>query len=295
MQLPRPLLSWRGRCITNSAESLHDRSCLNTRLGRRLRIGRDFPAPENATRPELPETGGVYTTAPFEYTARPVAPRTHMSPRFAESSDPPRYLTQEQVAAVFRVIEDPRDLALFGLIYLYGLRVSEASCLRRRDVDLVQLRIVIRRAKGGIWGIRPLFASAQAFLVAYLGNAPPEVDPESPLFPGRNGPLSKRRIQELFTRFAHLAALPAGATCHSLRHAIATHLLDAGESLEFVKEHLGHRKIENTAIYARVSNPARDRAFARLERSEFIVRPEHPGPNHIRPRLPSATGVANGV
>jgi hypothetical protein len=58
-----------------------------------------------------------------------------------------------------------------------------------------------------------------------------------------------------------------------LRHAIATHLLDAGESLEFVKEHLGHRRIENTAIYARVSNPARDRAFARLEKSPAIVHP----------------------
>jgi integrase len=197
-----------------------------------------------------------------------------MPSRFTETSDPPRYLTQAEVTAFFRVIVDVRDRALFALIYLYGLRVSEATRLRRKDVDLEHARIVIRRAKGGIWGIRPLFASARALLVEYLAMHT-VADPEAPLFPGRNCALQKRRIQELFTRYARMAAIPLDATCHSLRHAIATHLLDAGESLEFVKEHLGHRKIENTAIYARVSNPARDRAFARLERSPFLVHPRN--------------------
>ncbi len=193
-------------------------------------------------------------------------------PPISSSSDPPKYLSQDEVARLFGVIEAPRDRALFTLIYLYGLRVSEATRLRRKDVDLVHARIVIRRCKGGIWGIRPFFASARALVTEFLGTVPPS-DPEAPLFPGRGGPLRKRRIQELFTRYARAAGLSSGATCHSLRHAIATHLLDAGESLEFVKEHLGHRRIENTAIYARVSNPARDRAFARLEKSSAIVHP----------------------
>jgi site-specific recombinase XerD len=195
-----------------------------------------------------------------------------MPTRFAETSDPPRYLTQAEVSAFFRVIVDVRDRALFALVYLYGLRVSEATRLRCKDVDLEHARIVIRRAKGGIWGLRPLFASSRALLVEYLSDNV-VADPDAALFPGRNGALQKRRIQELFTRYARMAALPPDATCHSLRHAIATHLLDAGESLEFVKEHLGHRKLENTAIYARVSNPARDRAFARLEKSHAIVHP----------------------
>jgi integrase len=198
---------------------------------------------------------------------------------FTVNSDPPRFLSQAEVRAFFAAIEPSRDRALFSLIYLYGLRVSEATRLRMKDVDLVQRRILIRRAKGGIWGIRPLFASARELLDAYLA---PTRDPEldAPLFPSQHGALQKRRIQQLFTRYARAAGLQ-DATCHSLRHAIATHLLDAGESLEFVKEHLGHQKIENTAIYARVSNPARERAFARLERSAAIVHPrsiQSPGP-----------------
>ena len=193
-------------------------------------------------------------------------------PTFTDTFDPPRYLPQADVAAFFGAIPHRRDRVLFVLIYLYGLRVSEATRFRRKDVDLDHGRIVIRRAKGGIWGIRPLFASARTLLLEYLHDCS-VTDPDAPLFPGRKGSLQKRRIQELFTRYARAAGLPSGVSCHSLRHAIATHLLDAGESLEFVKEHLGHRRIENTAIYARVSNPARDRAFARLEKSPAIVHP----------------------
>jgi integrase/recombinase XerC len=167
-----------------------------------------------------------------------------------------------------------RDRALFTLMYLYGLRLSEAVALRRRDVDLAAGRILIRRSKRGIWGIRPLFTSARAVLTPYIAGPSTEEGMSVPLFRGRQGGLGRRRIQQLFHDYASAAKLPVRATCHSLRHAIATHLLDAGESLEFVKEHLGHRKIENTAIYARVSNPARDRAFARLEKSRAIVHPE---------------------
>jgi integrase len=194
---------------------------------------------------------------------------------FSDTSDPPRFLTQEEVARFFSVIDAPRDRALFGLMYLYGLRLSEAVRLRQKDVDLTARRIVLRRVKHGLWGIRPLFASAQELLSAYLLGAPATA-PDAMLFIGRRGSLKGRRIQQLFRRYASEAELPPQATCHSLRHAIATHLLDAGESLEFVKEHLGHQKIENTAIYARVSNPARERAFARLEKSPSIVHPITP-------------------
>ncbi len=196
---------------------------------------------------------------------------TH-EPSFISLEKPPRFLSQDEVAALFAVIASARDRALFGLIYHYGLRVSEATRLRVKDVDLASGRILIRRAKHGIWGIRPLFTSSRALLAAYLPELR-EPDPEAALFPGRTGPLQKRRIQQLFSRYAQVTGLPSGASCHSLRHAIATHLLDAGESLEFAKEHLGHQKLENTAIYARVSNPARIRAFARLDKSSAIVHP----------------------
>jgi integrase len=193
---------------------------------------------------------------------------------FIETDEPPRFLSQDEVRSFLCTIQPLRDLVLFTLTYQYALRVGEIPRLRVKDIDLEAKRIVVRRLKRGIWGIRPLFENTSRLLALYLETMPRALrESDAPLFPGRNGPLRKRRIQQLFRRYASEAGIRTTASCHSLRHAIATHLLDAGESLEFVKDHLGHRKIENTSIYARVSNPARDRAFARLEQSDAMVHP----------------------
>jgi len=169
------------------------------------------------------------------------------------------------------VIEGSRDRALFALIYFYGLRVGEVALLTRGDVDLIRSRIVVRRLKGGLWNERPLFASALELLREYLGSD--ASSPDGPLFPGRSGPLRKRQVQDLFVRYRDRAGLPARYTCHCLRHSIATHLLDAGMSLEFVQDHLGHRSIRSTSIYARITDRHRAAVFLQLEQSPWIVRP----------------------
>jgi site-specific recombinase XerD len=101
--------------------------------------------------------------------------------------------------------------------------------------------------------------------------------PHAALFVGRQGRLGTRQIQALFRRYATLANLPP-AQCHVdlMRHPIATHLLDAGE-LDCVQDHLGHRWIQSTLVYARISDRQRSRAIRRLERS-LEIRPyaRHP-------------------
>jgi integrase len=185
--------------------------------------------------------------------------------------EPPRYLTQDEVQRFFGVISSARDRALFALIYLYGLRVGEVALVARGDIDLVRSRIVVRRLKGGLWNERPLFASALELLREYLGSD--ASSPEGPLFPGRRGPLRKRQIQDLFSRYRDRASLLPRYTCHCLRHSIATHLLDAGMTLEFVQDHLGHRSIRSTSIYARITDRHRAAVFLQLEQSPWIVRP----------------------
>ena len=187
----------------------------------------------------------------------------------------PRYMGQPDVGRFFSVIDSPRDRALFCLIYLYGLRVSEVGLLYVGDVDLVRERIVIKRVKGGVWSERPLFESASSLLRSYcdlkLRNA------NEPLFTGKAGPLKKRRIQTLFSIYKKAACLSPNFTCHSLRHSIATHLLDHGVPLEFVQDHLGHRNIQSTTIYARITSQHRAKVFRGLEDSPWIVHPGHLG------------------
>lgn len=184
----------------------------------------------------------------------------------------PRYLTQQETRAFFGVIDDARNLALFTFIYLYGLRVAEVSLHVVGDVDLARGRIVIKRLKGGAWAERPLFSRLRELLTEHLASlSDPGADAH--LFPGYGGPLRKRQIQSLFTKYRDLAGLPRTATAHSLRHSIATHLLDAGVSLEFVQDHLGHQSIRSTSIYARITDHHRAALFQKLERSPWIVQP----------------------
>lgn len=190
---------------------------------------------------------------------------------------PPRYLTQDEVGRFFAVLGDLRDRALFALMYHHGLRVGEVPLLRRADLDLERGRLLVRRLKGGSWSEQILFAGTAAILRAYAARLLGA--PDGALFPGRNGPLRRRQIQNRFVRYRNLAGLPADRTAHSLRHSIATHLLDAGASLEFVQDHLGHQNIRSTAIYARVTSRLRESQMRALARSPDIVQPGPAGPS----------------
>jgi integrase/recombinase XerC len=156
-------------------------------------------------------------------------------------------------------------------MYHHGLRVGEVLLLTRDDVDLERGRLLVRRLKRGVWSEQVVFEATAAVLREYLATRP--LTAEEPLFPGRSGPLKRRRIQWLFTRYRDRAGLPRHYTTHSLRHSIATHLLDAGMSLEFVQDHLGHNDIRSTSVYARISDRHRAAAFRRLQSSPWIVQP----------------------
>jgi site-specific recombinase XerD len=77
------------------------------------------------------------------------------------------------------------------------------------------------------------------------------------LFTGREGPLKKRQVQNLFGKYANAAGIQE-RSAHALRHSMPTHLLDAGADLAFVKDWLGHANIQNTTIYARLTTRTRD-------------------------------------
>ena len=167
------------------------------------------------------------------------------------------------------MLKDPRDRALFATIYHYGLRVSEATLLQLADVDFEQKRIFISRLKRGIGGERPLFSNTADLLKSYLEV---RLAKGSALFTGRQGNLKHARIQQLFRRYADKAGLNGQFSVKSLRHAIATHLLEAGQGIEYVQDHLGHVNIQNTMIYARITDRRREQVFRQLERSSEIVK-----------------------
>jgi integrase/recombinase XerD len=181
----------------------------------------------------------------------------------------PRYMSQQDVKRFLGVVKDRRDRALFGLIYLYGLRAGEVPLLKVSDVDFDANKIFIYRLKNGYSGAKPLRQDARKLLKSYLRVRIPQGDA---LFTSRQGVMTKRRIEQLFKAYLAKAGLNAPYVVHSLRHSIAVHILDAGEDIAYVQDHLGHRNIRNTQVYAKISDANRTKVMRRLEYSHEIVK-----------------------
>lgn len=187
----------------------------------------------------------------------------------------PRYLTQEELARFRKAVRDGgsvRDLVLFGLMYRFGLRACEATKLLLEDLDLSRGRVRIHRAKGGDPKEYPLPRDLIPLLRRYLRK---RLDRGPYLLTGRQSNnqrgLTVLRIQQLFKEYADRAGLPAMVASHSLRHSIAVHSLEEGFGLEYVADLLGHTSIRSTAIYAKISNRAREDMIRKLDRSRHVV------------------------
>ena len=182
-----------------------------------------------------------------------------------------KYLTQEEAQRFFSKIHDRRDRALFKLMYDFGLRASEVGKLTLENLDLDRGRIWIHRLKGGNSGEYALFRDTNKLLKLYLQQRNNDLYPM--LFRSRNkNPISRRRIDSLFKHYGKKAKLPEQRRhSHTIRHSIAVHMLDAGQSQEAVKDRLGHKSIKSTDIYAQISNYKREAIGKEMERSREIV------------------------
>lgn len=182
-----------------------------------------------------------------------------------------KYLTQDEVGRFFTKIKERRDLALVKLMYDFGLRASEVGKLTVKDLDLDRGRLWVTRAKGGVSGEYALFRNTLRLLKLYLQKRDGDLNPA--LFVSHNKNLiSRRRIDFLFKHYARKAKLSEDKRhAHTLRHSIAVHMLDPGQSQEAVKDRLGHKSIKSTDIYAKISSHKRDMINREMERAREIV------------------------
>ena len=151
--------------------------------------------------------------------------------------------------------------------YRHGLRASEIGLLQINDVDFKGLRITIHRVKGSRSGTYPMQPDEARILKTYLRS---REDSSPYLFVSNRGtPIRRVMLHYLMKHYGELAKLPADKQhFHTLRHSIATHLLDAGQDLRFVQDWLGHSNIQNTVIYTYLSSTTRQQkaraAFMKL-------------------------------
>lgn len=179
------------------------------------------------------------------------APETQFIVRPRREKTLPHVLSRPEVLALADAVPNRRHRIAVLLLYAAGLRVSELVAADVADVDLDRLTLHVRMGKGGRDRITVL-SDTLAPELRWLCDGRSRY---SPLVPARDGSRwSTRSVQHV----VEVAARRIGvqASCHTLRHSFATHLLEAGTDIRFIQQLLGHAKIETTTRYTHVKNPA---------------------------------------
>lgn len=166
----------------------------------------------------------------------------------------PRHLKDDQVGKLLAVIADPRDAAMFMLMLRCGLRVEEVSRLTIDAVELPRNRLFVANGKGRKDRVVYLSKDAGFALENYLKVRSSKA---RRMFLVQKGPLtgtpiSVRGIQKRIEYYARQSTVKV--SCHSLRHTMATQLLNADADLSTIQDLLGHSHITTTQRYCRVSN-----------------------------------------
>jgi integrase/recombinase XerD len=164
----------------------------------------------------------------------------------------PLILSREEVKALLEAPRNLRHRTLLAVLYGCGLRVAEATQLKVSDIDSSRHVLKVRRGKGRKDRQTLLPAKLLELLRFYWRSQ----RPTDWLFPGAhaNRPISVKAAYLACRKAAQDAGISKPVHPHSLRHAFATHLLEAGVNLPTIQILLGHANLETTARYLQVSD-----------------------------------------
>jgi hypothetical protein len=175
----------------------------------------------------------------------------------------PMVLSTKEVVRLLQAAPSMRDKLLLGLMYATGARVSEVIRLRWGDFDFDRGIVRIWQGKGRKDRdvmLPESFRSVTTELARLQGPKSYVFDPA-----GSGRHISSRTAQRAMERAVALAGLTKPATCHTLRHSFATHLLEHGTDVRFIQKLLGHERLETTTLYTRLAQPNRQRVQSPLD------------------------------
>ena len=182
----------------------------------------------------------------------------------------PRAMDPDDVLKLLSVIDNTRDRAMIMVLLRTGMRIGELLNTKMIDVHLRERRIEIYEAEKNRMG-RVVYLSDDA--ISSLNIWLKERDPRKEyLIYGRaRGRICYSTARSRVVKYFVKAGLShKGYTVHTLRHTFATELLNAGMRLECLQMLLGHRCIEETRRYARLTDKTREteyfKAMSRIER-----------------------------
>ncbi len=184
----------------------------------------------------------------------------------------PEVLTPDEIAAILEHAPSLKWRAALSVAYGAGLRAAEVCNLKVSDIDSKQMLIRVEQGKR----YKDRFAKLSPGLLDILRTWWKSGRPEVWMFPSplsRFTPVTTRSLNRCF----HMAKVAAGvdkpASLHTMRHSFATHLLENNVDIRVIQALLGHKKLDTSAIYVRVSPKVIQRAPAPFEHLPFEDKP----------------------
>jgi integrase/recombinase XerD len=174
-------------------------------------------------------------------------------PRPKKPSQLPKVLGEQEITRLLNAVTNKKHKAILFTAYSAGLRVSEIVNLKLRDVDSHRMQLFVERAKGK----KDRLVTLSPVLLDVLRAYPKEQEPKPAvyLFEGAEAsgvPYSARSAQKIFQMARIKAGILKEVSFHSLRHSFATHVLEKGIDIRYIKKLLGHFSIKTTERYLHV-------------------------------------------
>ncbi|MCH7850469.1 MAG: tyrosine-type recombinase/integrase [Nanoarchaeota archaeon] len=162
----------------------------------------------------------------------------------------PQVLSKDEIKKLLRALKTEKSKLMVSLMYACGLRVSELTNLKIKDLNFYEKIGYIRQSKGK----KDRVFNIPEFLYEDLKNQSSSQGDISEiyLFTGNFGQLSSRNLQKIVSSAAIRAGIP-NTHCHTLRHSFATHLLENDIDIRKIQEILGHSNLSTTEIYTHIS------------------------------------------
>ena len=162
----------------------------------------------------------------------------------------PYYLMPEEVHLLIDARQNDRDRLFLRLLWETGLRVSEAVRVKLEAVGREGIRVLGKGATERVVFVQDVLVAAILFYAQDYG-----IERSDYLFPSRKGGhITKQRADQIIKEAACLAGLQRSVHAHLFRHGYAINFLNCGGRLNALQEQLGHRDINTTRIYLRLSD-----------------------------------------
>lgn len=174
----------------------------------------------------------------------------------------PVVLTPEEVTQWLQQVDIStpygiRDRAILEVLYSTGIRRSELCHLQLQDIALARLTLLMRKGKGNKDRLLPLGARAAHWVGLYLHQVRPQllINLHEPcvFLTDYGEPFTEGRLGQKVKRYLRNSGIDALGSCHLLRHAMATHMLENGADIRYIQAMLGHADLTTTQIYTQVS------------------------------------------